>query len=519
MKHYHRREFLSDVSRGMIIAGIGPGLASQLGISSAFASEGSDSLDFGKLKPLVGLMQETPAGKIQPILVNKLKSEELGLKELIAAASLANAETFGGEDYVGFHTEMALVPALEMSRLMPEKQQALPVLKVLYRNVDRIQQVGGAKKKTLRPVKGMAVDPSSPGGEVLRAAMRAASMDKAEGLFATMTRNSLEDAYNSLQYIVQDDMNIHRFVLAHRAWELIDIVGKEQAHTMLRQSVRFCVAGEQSRIKRNRAEHPIRTLLPKLIDHHKLLSRKPGTRKPEDEWIEELSGLIYDSGKERATDAVAAALAEGMSPEAVGEAISLAANHLVLRQGKGRAHGASRGVHGCDAVNAWRNMIKVTNDRNTMVGLLVAAYHTADYSSDKAVRGEPYPHDPHLNKVTATEPDALLKQAEGAIRDNDQVLAAAAVHKYGELGHTPKPRLRPDAQVRRERGRPPARRKVLPDRGRGVCLDATRLPLAPSRRPGPRDRECLRLQHEGPAGTPGAGLRGGLQAAGRLIAL
>ncbi len=440
-KKIHRREFLSNVSQSILIAGLGPGLASELGISSAFANEGPEWLDFGKLHPLIHLMQETPANKIQPLLVKKLKSGKTDLRQLIAAASLANAETFGGEDYVGFHTEMALVPALRMSRLMPEKQQALPVLKVLYRNVDRIQQVGGASKKTLRPLHShhakSDASAATPGGELLRAATRAAELKKAEKMFAAMTEASLDEAYNHLQYIVQDDMNVHRFVLAHRAWELIDIVGREHAHTMLRQSVRFCVQAERGRLDKNRPESPIRTLLPKLLDQHRLIGRKPGDRQPEDAWVEALSHTIYTAGKERATDAVAAALAEGMAPEAVGEAISLAANQLVLRQGKGRTHGASMGVHGSDAVNAWRNMIRVTNDRNTVVGLLVAAYHTAEYSAHKSVQGEPYPHEEHGRAIGARNPEVLLKVAEGAIRENNQSKAAAAIHAYGELGPAP----------------------------------------------------------------------------------
>lgn len=99
----NRREFLENVGSGMLIAGLG----SSLGVSSAFAAE---SLEFGKLRPLVGLLQETPAEKIQPILVKKLKDGGTDLKQLIAAAALANAETFGGEDYVGFHTETELFP-------------------------------------------------------------------------------------------------------------------------------------------------------------------------------------------------------------------------------------------------------------------------------------------------------------------------------------------------------------------------------------------------------------------------
>jgi len=51
----------------------------------------------------------------------------------VAAAALANARTFGGQDYIGYHTLMALVPAYEMALTLPEARRALPVFKVLYR--------------------------------------------------------------------------------------------------------------------------------------------------------------------------------------------------------------------------------------------------------------------------------------------------------------------------------------------------------------------------------------------------
>ncbi len=423
----------------MLITGLGPGLASQLGVTAAFADEGPASLDFGALRPLVHLMQDNPGERLQPLLVDKLRNGETGLRELIAAAALANAETFGGQDYVGYHTEMALVPALNMSRLLPETEKPLPVLKVLYRNADRIQGVGGATKKTLERLHGTDLDQLTASGPALRDAARAPSMERAEGVLAKASGRSLEEGYNALQFIVQDDVNVHRFVLGHRVWELVGIVGAEHAHTILRQSVRFCVDEEQRRIRDRRPESPIRTLLPRLVDQHGLERREPGTKQPGDAWVEELAHLIYAAGQEKATDAAAAALADGVDPEVVGEAISLASNQLVLRQESGRTHGASRGVHGSDAANAWRNMSRVTDSRNTMVGLLVAAYHTADYAADPKVQAEPLPHEIDRENVTATAPDQLLAQTEAAIRDNDQSAAAATVYHYGYLGHAPQP--------------------------------------------------------------------------------
>lgn len=74
MRASNRREFLADVGRGMLIAGLGPALAADLGLARADAAEaGGDRLNFGPLEPLVALMQETPIDKLLPILVARLK--------------------------------------------------------------------------------------------------------------------------------------------------------------------------------------------------------------------------------------------------------------------------------------------------------------------------------------------------------------------------------------------------------------------------------------------------------------
>src|SRR5687767_7463515 len=97
----NRREFLESVGCGMLVAGLGPALVQELGYSTAFAGEGDASLSFGPYDGLVDLIQATSPDKLQAILVEKLSSGETNLKQLVAAGALANAEAFGGEDYVG----------------------------------------------------------------------------------------------------------------------------------------------------------------------------------------------------------------------------------------------------------------------------------------------------------------------------------------------------------------------------------------------------------------------------------
>ena len=165
-----RRDFLADVGRGMLVAGVGPALAADLGLASAFADEPPGTLSFGPMEPLVSLMQDTPADQLLPVLVAKMK-EGTDLRTLVAAAALANARTFGGQDYTGFHAFMALAPSYQMAAELPEERRALPVLKVLYRNTNRIQECGGRKREVLHPVAAADLPRGRPGGEVLREAV------------------------------------------------------------------------------------------------------------------------------------------------------------------------------------------------------------------------------------------------------------------------------------------------------------------------------------------------------------
>ena len=446
-----RRQFLADVGRGMLVASVGSGVASELGLAPAFAADAPDALDFGSLEPLVRLMQETPVDKLLPALAAKLKSG-VELRRLVAAGALANARTFGGEDYVGFHTMMALAPSLHMARELPESLQPLPVFKVLYRNTNRIQEKGGRKEEVLHAVKSAPLAEGRAGAASVRDAVHRQAVDEAERLFATIAQAGPSDALNDLLYTVQDHTEVHRVVLPYRAWDLLDLIGQEHAQTLLRQSVRYCVKAE-SWPHTGVYDQPA-TLLPKLLEEHKLLDRSPGIRSAEDSWIDQLSQTVFKSTPEQAAEAAAAALAEGFSSAAVGEAVSLAANQLILRDmgrppreespGKppGSVHGDSIGVHACDSACAWRNLARVSNARNTFACLVLGAYQVA---LDRTNRGgdflnwAPLPLPGHIAQIKSTEGQALLHETEEAIRQNLQAHAAALVHRYGELGHNPRP--------------------------------------------------------------------------------
>ena len=95
--HTTRRDFL-------IKSGVGATAANELGFSTAFANEEAQNgrITFGELEPLVTVMRETRPDRLQEILVAKLRKGKTNLKDMTAAGALANARTFGGEDYDGY---------------------------------------------------------------------------------------------------------------------------------------------------------------------------------------------------------------------------------------------------------------------------------------------------------------------------------------------------------------------------------------------------------------------------------
>ncbi|WP_164102064.1 hypothetical protein [Candidatus Laterigemmans baculatus] len=443
---YNRRAFLQEVGQGMLVAGLGSTLACDLGVSTALAEEGLERLTFGPLEPLVSLLQETPPDRLQPILVSKLSAGEVDLQQLTAAGLLANARTFGGEDYVGFHTFMALPPALQMALELPAAERPLPILKVLYRNSARIQDFGGGEREVLQPISAAS---SGGNGKELRELVRKLQAEEAERRFAAaVNEGPAEQAYDQLQFTVQDEVDVHRVVLAWRAWEALDLTGQEQAHTLLRQSLRYCLKNEAERRQRGYAEPEIRRVLPRLLDQYQLTSLPAKRRKVDDAWLTSMAETIFASSRSEAADAVAAALADGVDPEAVGQAMSQAANLLVLHdpgqekassgRPAGSVHGASTGVHASDAANAWRHIARVSGPRNTIASLIVGAFHTAGQNS-RALPG-PLPHAEHLDQLAGdSDTGSLLRKTDEAIRENNQQGACAAIQRYGEQGGDPRP--------------------------------------------------------------------------------
>lgn len=438
-----RRGFLSDIGRGTLLAALGPACAIDLGlVSRAFAEQDDVTLGFGDLEPLVSMLQETPIERLQPVLADQLKSG-VTLKRLTAAAALANARTFGGEDYIGFHTFMALAPALRMSSFMKPGEEALPVFKVLYRNTNRIHEFGGRESEVLRPLSAHSkVGDVSP--DLLHTAMHQRETERAELLLSGLMSENPLSGLDALIPVVQENPEVHRTVLPYRAWDMLQIVGPEHALTLLRQSLRYCV-------KAQNAQHPEWTehakMLVSLLDEYHLHGKEPGTRVVDDAMLNHLSHALQTASPMDAARAVASALAEGFDPAGIGEALSLSASMLVLRdRGRlpqwedrlkpaGSVHGDSVGVHGSDSANAWRHLAEVSTGLNRFSCLMIGGWQIArDRDNPGNLLDQPLPVKYHTDRQNGLDGPALLTRLDEAIRNNLQAHATAIVHSYGQLG-------------------------------------------------------------------------------------
>ena len=258
MNRSHRREFLADVGRGMLVASVGrprPGPGLGLRRPGRRLREPSD---VRPMEPLVALMQETPADRLFR-RSSSGSSRRPTFGRLVAAAALANARTFGGQDYEGYHALMALVPAYQMSRELPEAQKALPVLKVLYRNTNHIQQLGGHAHEALHAVAPAELSAGQCAGEALREATRRRDVHRGRANLCRPRPRSRSPTPTTTS------STWSRITSTSTASSWPGEPGPARpgrqgaCHTLLRQSVRFCCDEEKPRQERR----ALRALLPR----------------------------------------------------------------------------------------------------------------------------------------------------------------------------------------------------------------------------------------------------------------
>jgi hypothetical protein len=325
------------------------------------------------------------------------------------------------------------------------------VLKVLYRTAAHIQSGGGRRDRLLALPESAQAATSTRGAEAqedLWNGFVARDIDAAERAFHSTAHVSAAEALGDVQSILRETLDVHRIVLAWRAWDVLQLTGEAHAETLLRQSLRFCIDSEVNRVRRGHPTPTLRALLPELIEEHGLSKAERGARPASDAELEDLAGVVFSSERDDAARAMAAALGSGLAHEDAGRALSLAANRLLLHDpGRrvaesedkpiGSVHGASVGVHASDAARAWRNLASVSSAADAAANLIAGAHHTAGQS--RHVGKEPYPFELRRRELEGLPAEALRERLARAVADKDQSLAGACVAVYGALDADPEP--------------------------------------------------------------------------------
>jgi len=191
----------------------------------------------------------TPApGQLLPILVERLKSGT-DLRRAGGGGRAANARTFGGEDYVGFHTiDGTSFRPTTMAAELPASRRACRCFKVLYRNGNRIHE-HAATTRVLHPI-GRRVGGNRAGFRVTsRFARRfAGKIPGGQNAFlASATQNSPPMPLTRSCWPSKYGLGQCYRMSAAPAWSCSTWSAREHAQTLLRQSVHYCSEHREER--------------------------------------------------------------------------------------------------------------------------------------------------------------------------------------------------------------------------------------------------------------------------------
>jgi len=365
------------------------------------------------IEPLVRFVEETPRNEILDRTLEKLRSG-VPPQTMLTASVLAVARSadlppghHGGplHPIAGLHAVSKLVARLD------GEQRFLPVL----------QHVALSNKHIHDPVTGpyslLDFAPLDAGGieatkaAFLKAAGRGES-NKADHLFLWLWDHiPAIEAFDLLLSVAipKNVLDDHYFIFPAFAWRALDTLGHEHLKFLMRPAVRYV------------ARFPTQRSVPEvdaLIEHHQLLTRILRQRTGTDETgtIGRIGEAIGGCGTYGEIPALLAqALADGLSLEGAGEALSIGAAGLFLRS----LTGNPMDVHLHTSANLRRYLLRLDglSMRNKLLILLL--WHTGPEVKSTQYRMEPAPQpDPAAVAALPMRTEAALLEAIAqSIRD------------------------------------------------------------------------------------------------------
>jgi len=337
------------------------------------------------IEPLVRFIEETPRDEILDRTLEKLRGG-VPTETMLMASALAvtrSADLPPGHHGGPLHPLAGLYAISKLVGRLQGEQRFLPVL----------QHVALANKHIHDPVTGpyrlLEFAPLDAGGvEATKAAFLTAAnrgeSNKADHLFLWLWEHVPPVEALDLLLSVAIPKNVlddHYFIFPGFTWRSLEAIGQEYLPILMRPAVRYV-----ARFPNQRAVPEIDA----LIEEHQLLKRVLRQRSGEDET--EVIGQIGETiGRcDAYTDIpvlLAKALAEGLSLEGAGEALSIGAAGLFLRS----LTGNPMDVHLHTSANLRRYLLRLDglSLRNKLLALLL--WHSGPEVKSTQYRMEPAP--------------------------------------------------------------------------------------------------------------------------------
>ena len=381
-----RRELFSDVGRGMIAAAVGTSLGLRPRASLFRPSMTEATLPSATSNRSSRSCRRRPPAKLLPMVVDKLKNGT-ELRTFVGRRGAGQRPHLRRRGLRRLPHPDGPRPGLPHGAAScPSERRPLPVLKVLYRNTNRIQEARRPQPRGAAPGRSRArCRPGTPGGEALRDAVRSKDMDAAE---RDLRRHRRPAARRGVQRACSSPS---RTTPRSTASSCPTAPGTCSTSSARSRPTR-CSASRSATASRASAREPgtprdrrARALLPQAARPVPPARDEPPARaRPDDAWVEQMSQTIFEStpragrrGRGRGAGRGDRARRHrrgdlaGREPARAPRRRPARAMGLSRASRSGSVHGDSIGVHACDSANAWRNMARVGNPRNAVACLIL----------------------------------------------------------------------------------------------------------------------------------------------------
>ena len=390
------------------------------------------------IEPQVQFIEETAPEDIVEKTIEKLHAG-VSIKEMCTASALAVVRSSEMPFFVNgqwghhgghMHPVSGIHAVKEISSRLSGDNCFLPV----------VQNVALSNKHIHHPSMGPyvlpAFEPLDAGGveETKGAfldAVRRGSVNDADHYFLWLVQNiPHEEALDILLTVatLKNLVDDHKFIYPIYTWRLLEWLDWEHLQVLTRGPVRY--------ISQPPSAKPVQEIN-ELIEKYQLLSTplRQTTGVDETDAIVRLRTGLNDCAFTDIPETTAKALANGLSLEGAGEALSIAASDLFLRLDTSNP----MDVHMHTGVNARRHVLRVNGicKENKILALLLWNSGPEVRNAQGRIDDGPYPSPDAVATIPQQGQSQLLSAIEEAIAANDVDEAATLTAKYGELEHEP----------------------------------------------------------------------------------